>query len=160
MDCEKIYISNSDLLSSMKDIADKVKVLNVDVIVAIERGGLPLATYLSSVLSIPLERIMVSFYKDTEKQPSPIVDLKNFDVKKYNNPIFIDDLIDSGETFKYIKETYGDVLYATICVSNPLKSSIYSFIKPKEAWIIFPWNTDNDGFDYSFTSEFWWDRII
>lgn len=156
---QKVVLPNKKLLEAIYDVAKKTRLLKADAVVAIERGGLPLATYLSSYLNLPLERIRVSFYKDMEKQETPIVDLKDFDITLYNNPMFVDDLVDSGDTLKYIKATYGNVPYVTICASEKIAPDAYSFIKNKDEWLVFPWDTADDGFDYKFAEDGWWKNI-
>jgi hypoxanthine phosphoribosyltransferase len=153
---EKVKLSNSDLINAIHKIAGRAAFLNADVIVAIERGGLPLATFLSYYLHLPLERIKVSFYKGTEKQETPIVELNNFDITKYKKPIFVDDLVDSGDTLQYIKQTYGDVTYATIFSRTIPAPDIYQYVKNADEWIVFPWDTENDGFDAKFAKVGWW----
>lgn len=156
---QKIHLTSEALLEAMYAIAKKTKLLNVDAVVAIERGGLPLAVFLSAYLNLPLERIKVSFYKDTEKQPKPFVDLKGFDITSYSKPLFVDDLVDSGDTLKYIKETYGDVPYATIYSTVTMQPDVFHFNKNSDEWIVFPWDAADDGFDWKFAEMGWWKNL-
>jgi hypoxanthine phosphoribosyltransferase len=156
---QKVILTNKKLFEAIYDVARKARLLKADAVVAIERGGLPLATFLSAYLNLPLERIRVSFYKDTEKQKIPIVDLKDFDITIYKKPMFVDDLVDSGDTLKYIKATYGNVPYVTLCASETITPDVFSFIKDKNEGLVFPWDTPNDGFDYKFAEDGWWKNI-
>jgi hypothetical protein len=81
---QKVRLGNKTLTEALYFIGRKSWQFDADCVVAIERGGLPLATFLSAYLNVPLERIKVSFYKDMEKQETPIVDLRNFDVSFYH----------------------------------------------------------------------------
>ena len=156
---QKIHLTSEQLLESMYFIAKRAKLLNADAVVAIERGGLPLAIFLSAYLNLPLERIKVSFYKDIEKQSKPFVDLKGFDIDTYDKPLFVDDLVDSGDTLKYIKETYGNVPYVTIYSTDTNQPDIFHLNKHKDEWIIFPWDAADDGFDWEYAEMGWWKNL-
>lgn len=155
----KVKLGNKALTEALYFIGRKSLQLEADCVVAIERGGLPLATFLSAYLNLPLERIKVSFYKDTEKQDKPIVDLRKFEYSHYKKPIFVDDLVDTGDTLMYIKKTYGNAPYVTLYAGDTIQPDLHFFHKNKDEWIIFPWDTENDGFDGSFTEEGWWNRL-
>jgi xanthine phosphoribosyltransferase len=155
----KVRLGNKTLTEALYAIGRRASQYDVDCVVAIERGGLPLAVFLSAFLTIPLERIKVSFYKDTEKQDKPIVDLRRFDSSSYKKPIFVDDLVDTGDTLKYIKEAFGNAPYATIYAGDTIQPDIYFLHKNTDEWIIFPWDTEDDGFDNKFTELGWWDRL-
>lgn len=156
---KKVRLSHKSLTEALYFLGRKSMQFEADCVVAIERGGLPLATFLSAYLNQPLERIKVSFYKDTEKQNAPIIDLKNFDSSLYKRPLFVDDLVDTGDTLKYIKKIYGNAPYVTLYAGDTIQPDLHFFHKNKNEWIIFPWDTDDDGFDYKFTEEGWWGRL-
>jgi len=155
----KVKLGNKALTEALYYIGRKSLQFEADCVVAIERGGLPLATFLSAYLNLPLERIKVSFYKDTEKQDKPIVDLRNFEYSHYKKPLFVDDLVDTGDTLMYIKKAYGNAPYVTLYAGDMYQPDIFFFHKKSDEWIIFPWDTENDGFDGSFTEEGWWNRL-
>jgi len=156
---QKIHLTSEALLEAMYFIAKRVKLLDADAVVAIERGGLPLATFLSAYLNLPLERIKVSFYNDTERRNKPFVDLKGFDISTYKKPMFVDDLVDSGDTLNYIKETYGDVPYVTICSTVTRQPDVFYYNKNSDEWIVFPWDAPDDGFDWKFAEMGWWKNL-
>lgn len=153
---QKVRLEKSELIIASRAIAQHVRIFHPDVVVAIERGGIPLGAYLSAYLNVPLETIKVSFYEDTVKLDTPRVHFRNFDISDYKRPLFVDDLVDSGSTMNFIKEKYGNVVYATLYKSDTVTPDAYYFHKKPDQWIIFPWDLDNDGFDYNYTKEGWW----
>jgi xanthine phosphoribosyltransferase len=153
---QKVKLEKSVLLDAIKSIARKVKELQPDVVVAIERGGIPLGVYLSSYLNIPLEKVKVSYYDDTTKLEIPRVSFKDFEITDYTNPLFVDDLVDTGSTMNFIKEKFGRVTFATLYCSDTVKPDAYCFHKKADEWIVFPWDLENDGFDVQYTKEGWW----
>jgi hypoxanthine phosphoribosyltransferase len=158
---EKTKLSNKDLLEAIYFIAKKSKIINPDVIVGIERGGMPLAIYLSAYLNVPLERVTVSFYDGFIKQDTPTVNFKNFDINDYKRPLFVDDLVDSASTMKYIKKVFNGAAFATIYTTKGASDpDLYYYTKKAGEWIIFPWDLDNDGFDYKYMKEDWWKQPL
>jgi xanthine phosphoribosyltransferase len=145
-----------ELLEAVSFLAKRCVNFNADVVVAIERGGTPLGLFISSYLKLPLKKIKVSYYDGENKNSEPRVNLNDFDGSLYKNPIFIDDLVDSGSTMRFIKEKYKNAKFVTIYSDLYNNSDLYYDIKPKDAWVVFPWDLDNDGFNPVFLENKWW----
>ncbi len=143
---KKLYYGCEEFKSDCKKLAGKVRSHNPEVIVAIARGGLSLAHYLSELLNIREVISINSIGYDGEKKLDT--------VKVYNIPLIeqgkrvlvVDDITDSGETLKEVvkklkeKNPSCEFKVATIFYK---KSSIYQpDFKVREAkeWVEFFWS--------------------
>ena len=143
---KKLYYGCEEFISDTKKLASEVKSYNLDVIVAIARGGLSLAHYLGELLNIREVTSINSIGYDA--------DIKLDTVKVYNTPLIeqgkrvlvVDDIADSGETLKEVikklkeKNPSSEFKVATIFYK---KSSIYQpDFKVREAkeWVEFFWS--------------------
>ncbi len=143
---KKLYYDCEEFKSDCKKLADEVRSHNPEVIVAIARGGLSLAHYLSELLNIREVISINSIGYDGEKKLDT--------VKVYNIPLIeqgkkvlvVDDIADSGETLKEVvkklkeKNPSCEFKVATIFYK---KSSIYQpDFKVREAkeWVEFFWS--------------------
>jgi xanthine phosphoribosyltransferase len=153
---EKIRFGEFKLFAACSFLASRAMHLNPDVIVGIERGGIPLALFLSSYLNLPLKKIKVSFYDGETKLETPTVKLDNFDITKYKKPLFVDDLVDSGSTMNFLRKEYGNILFATLLSGDKIKPDIYFEKKTGNQWIVFPWDLEKGEFNKKYLKEGWW----
>jgi len=117
--------------------------------VVVSRGGLGVAALVSRLLDIKLLDIMcVASYNHANSNKTELQILKNPDLAqkdKGSGWLVVDDLIDSGDTYKYIIKILPQADFA--CLYN--KSNQESFVKniffakncPRDSWIEFPWET-------------------
>lgn len=140
------------------DSRELVKIINENHktykgIVAVARGGLGVATLLSRLLDIKLIDVlcMASYDKTSNMQTTTQI-FKTPDtaiLDKGKDWLVVDDLIDSGDTYKYIKTIlpYGDFccLYNKLDKSSEIhqKADVNSILGvkdyPKDRWIVLPW---------------------
>jgi xanthine phosphoribosyltransferase len=97
----------------------------IDIVVGVSRGGLPFAAVLARELNIRenIESIGVSSYRG-------------------ENMIILDDLVDTGGTFRELRRIWPNALYATI-FSKPEGEDMVDmrFLQaPQNSWIVFPWD--------------------
>lgn len=106
-------------------------------------GGLYLSDYLSKKLNLPIYCIDIKSYNERNEQERCKV--TNFmPITNPGNYIIADDILDSGDTIKYIKDFYNfqgrwkfDVV---VLVTNTIKENlIYGICNKKRDWVVFPW---------------------
>jgi len=154
----KIYITDQDysrmvinLCTQLLPIKDKF-----EWIVGIERGGLPISSYLSYALNKKHTSINISFYGDgdkpTDEVKSSLIWKDHFNTLFYEGVSFllVDDIVDSGRTIKFFKHITGitqnnkpTYWIATLhwCKENSpdCKPDFYVEEKNINDWIVYPW---------------------
>ena len=167
----KIKVSHSELLEAVEGIGRLAKLAynpdncsptfpyKADVVVAVERGGVPLGLYLSEILEVPLKTIRVSCYKGDVRRLEPDVDLNGFNIDDYKFPIFCDDLIDSGTTRRYIHTKFDLFPFIALYVLQGEGTHIFHGKKEKDDWLEFPWELENDKSDERYFKPKWWKNI-
>ena len=167
----KVYITDKEIKRAAVSLAENIEndKYKPDLIVAVTRGGLIPAGYISYYLDQPnVDVVKLQTYEGEnqvgageEQEYQLRVDLQNI-IKKWNpkNILFIDDLIDTGNTLKLIdvnltavynyfkmigvKRDFDwafGVLYSVPDVEKRFMKKIYrGAIKP-EGWLVFPWDT-------------------
>ncbi len=115
-------------------------------IVGIARGGLIPATMLSHKLNVPVLTISASSYhqKDHTQKPNLTLDVHDHVMREVKaNParwIFIDDVLDSGNTYDAVKEVFRPLcLYAVIVTKRQILQVPSFATVPKDVWVKFPW---------------------
>lgn len=135
------------------NIANKIKKdkLDIDLIIPILRGGMPVALLLSSMLKVSdMSCIHIRRSKDDNPNTefgSPInKGITNVDAIKDANVLIVDDTMDSKKTLDYavnLIEKYHPKSIHTAILYNFNKDTfdeIYSGEEVKEyKWVIFPW---------------------
>lgn len=116
----------------------------IHTIVAITRGGMVPAGILSQMLGVKkIDTIGISSYEDARRgtlgliktlHPSTVVD---------EGCLFVDELVDSGQTIRLIKEWFPKSL-AVALYSKVDDSPIDMFIDmfDSDTWIVFPWESN------------------
>jgi hypoxanthine phosphoribosyltransferase len=146
---QKYYYKQEEIDFLIESLSKKLRIEEFDEIIGIERGGVYVAKKLSQLLGINYKTIKVSFYTDTVKNEIPQVNLNDVVFTKEKKYLFVDDLIDSGSTFRFIQNSLmkKDFTYksAVIFHNKENKSGFvpdyYSSIKP-DFWIVFPWEEE------------------
>ena len=123
-------------------------------IVSLYRGSLPIGVSLSNALKAPLSIIDYQTRDGKSKKPKL---LKNAGITASDLLVVIDDICDSGKTFKlteeYIKSWFpnNQIIFWTIIGSKEHPEHYkYSIEHPQnettgeKAWVIFPWETIED----------------
>jgi len=112
-------------------------------IVAITRGGLVPASIIARELEIRLvDTVCVSSY-DYQQQgevsvlKSPVIDR--------NGLLLIDDLVDTGQTARIVKDLLPEAHFATVYAKPAGRPLVDTFITEvsQDTWILFPWDTES-----------------
>jgi hypothetical protein len=153
----KKIVSWKNIEDGCLSIAEKIPANDIDLIIAIARGGLVPARILANYLNVSkIVTVGASIY-DKNNQKADNIDIyqnigTDFKEKKLiseSNVLVVDDLSDSGDTFAYILlslcETTAprSVKSAALYVKPGAKyvpDFYYSKLKTKP-WIVFPWET-------------------
>lgn len=135
----KLLISFYDVVKQCDSIVKQLK-QKPRRIVGLQRGGLTPAVILSHILDIPMYALPISSYTSYNRTSVTCENprLENFD-------LVIDDLIDSGETIKYLQNnnTTKLVTYATLYTKDAELSErlkcLYGRVLSSSKWVVFPW---------------------
>jgi hypoxanthine phosphoribosyltransferase len=110
-------------------------------IVGIYRGSLPIATHLSNILECPMSIIKFQSRDGEDEKPEWLIN--NIPKSTASNIIVVDDIYDTGYTFRMIQEmeefkNNPSVTYAALFGSkNP---DGVSYLNERiNRWIVFPW---------------------
>lgn len=151
------YLSWGYIEDAVLDLAAQLKP-SLDqycAVIAIARGGLVPATLLYHALDIklPLITTHISSYDGNDRRsrlnilsPLQTLNVMRFTIEN-SRFLIVDDIVDSGETIKYIKRRLSparcDIL-SIICRDNKearLQSDLHYAIAPSNEWIVFPWES-------------------
>jgi xanthine phosphoribosyltransferase len=121
------------------------KILSLDrewtKIVAIARGGLVPATIISHQISTRwVETICINSYDDQTLQQQELEVLKEF--KSHSeNILVIDDLVDTGKTFKLVRQMLPHAHLACVYAKPAGIFTTDTYFKevPNNVWLVFPW---------------------
>ena len=143
----KSYFHNSQMRNALIQIEDQLVHSNwmPNVILGINRGGCIPGVYLSHRLKTPHEVIDVRL-RDHSVKPNLAVLEKAYAFQK--KILIIDDINDTGDTFKYIEDNFGKgdgrIKFAALIHNKPstVKMDYHGYEINKDevpAWIVFPW---------------------
>lgn len=136
----KIYHATAQkLAASIVDHADPI-----DQIVAISRGGLTLGHLLSDFLRIPISTITIQSYTDIQTSGEATLTAKLQNSIKHKHVLLVDDVSDSGKTFKrattYLHRAGAGKITTVAMFYKP--HSVYRpdyFALQTTKWILFPY---------------------
>lgn len=143
---EEVEKLSNNIVKKLKE--DKV---NIDVIVPILRGSMPIALLLSSILKIS-QMSCIHIRRSLTDEPNSEFDkpiykgITNAEVINKSNVLIVDDTLDSKETLDYVVKIIKKYKPKSIKVAilyNFNKDTfdyIYSGEEVKEyKWVVFPW---------------------
>ena len=141
----KIFLDYSDVVSLTNKLIEDADNFKPDMIVGLGRGGFVPAVHLSHALEVPLEPMMWQTRDGGLKTYSGPVEE---DLSEGKRVVFVDDINDSGRTFKEVMEEYSpdgkyDEQIMTVClvekVSSSFRCSSAGIRLDDNRWIVFPW---------------------
>ena len=147
----KLYISWDDVKKGSNELANKIKAhcedLDQITLIAVSRGGLIPAQLIAYKLDIRDIRVMKLISYDENNIRKETKDFSTDRLFDGKNVYIIDDLADSGETIRYLKERYPtsntcSLFTKDCCKTMPDLSS--SILFPKDEWLVFPWDEWED----------------
>lgn len=141
---EKYYMTWAEAKNLAQIIADHCKTLpKFRGILAISRGGLPLAAILGQKLGIKNIRVICLESYSEEKELGSMKEIyAPKDITDNGEGwLVVDDIADSGSTLQYTRTLYPKAYYVTL-VSKPIGKPHANFSAkdfPQSTWIVFPW---------------------
>lgn len=142
----KIRVSWSEVFKFVSDLKKFCSDKQFDCILAVARGGSIIGTLLSYQLNIPIRYVGISSYDGNNKTEN-MKFTQHAEIGDYKNILVVDDIIDTGDTIRYIKNIIASnsfdkqFTYATTYAVEGMQGDVdYSLaVKAKEDWVIFPW---------------------
>jgi xanthine phosphoribosyltransferase len=114
-------------------------------IIAITRGGLIPSGIIARELDIKLiETICISSYEEKSQGEARVLKDISLDVGDGSGWLVIDDLVDTGNTAKIIRQTMPKAHLATVYAKpagEPLVDTYVTWVS-QDTWIYFPWDVD------------------
>ena len=112
-------------------------------IVAITRGGMVPGSIIARELEIRLvDTVCISSYDYQEQGEinvlkSPVIDSDGL--------LLIDDLVDTGQTARIVKDLLPDAHFATVYAKPAGRPLVDTYITEvsQDTWILFPWDTES-----------------
>lgn len=142
----KHYISWEEIQNWSNIIAEKIAADCADIsqmtLVAVSRGGLVPAQLIAYKLNIRDIRVMKLISYDNENKRGETKDISTDRLFDGDDVYFIDDLADSGETVRYLRNRFPQARQCTLitkdcCNENPDLTAVNL---PGDAWLVFPWD--------------------
>ena len=137
---KNLKVSWEEVHQSTKALAEILKSKGPwDKIVAIARGGLIPAAIIAKELNIrTIDTVSIESYNN--KRQGKINILKRVGFGK-GNILIIDDVVDTGQTAKVLKEMLPKAHYATVYAKPAGIPLVDSFIEKvsQNTWVVFPW---------------------
>ena len=149
-----VRVSWNEIHRQMRELAMWVHDLRcdgrkIDILVGVSRGGLPFAGVMARELNIKrnIETIGMSSYRGESqsevrihKQIHPDILAKI--VNGGENVMVLDDLVDTGNTYRELRKVFPNALYVAI-YSKPQGEDtvdIRLLQAPQNSWVVFPWD--------------------
>ena len=144
---KKNYFTTGQMRNALLQIEDQMVHSNwmPNIILGINRGGCIPGVYLSHRLKCPHEVIDIRL-RDHKSKPNLNVLEKAYAFQK--KILIIDDINDTGATFKYIEDNFGKgdgrIKFASLVTNKPSEIIVdyhgYEINKDEvPSWIVFPW---------------------
>jgi len=129
---DKIFLSWNDIESLVDNLAEQINKMDKKpfYIYGVPRGGAIPAVWLS-------HKTGIDYYQLNSAQISKTADLSHI--------LIVDDICDSGETIKKLKENFpkcqtATLYYKEIAIDKP---DIYGEVTGEE-WLVFPWENNEE----------------
>lgn len=113
----------------------------IEGIVGIARGGLVATAIISNALNIRnVKTVAVVSYNGQQQMTAELLGSVD-SIGDGKGWVFIDDLVDTGQTAKLIRKRYPKALFASVYAKREGMAStdLYASEKSQEDWLIFPW---------------------
>lgn len=160
---KKTELTLKETISLMDDVFDQLSqgdTDTIDLVVAIENGGVFFGKYLADKLNKPLETVKIQFYGDGDKASTEPTNVNiDLDKLKNKNILLVDDIVDSGRTVDYFRKKTGlnqseNFILVSLhwCNGSLVEPDYFGTQKEKTEWIVYPW-------ERIITFEEWWNQL-
>lgn len=113
-------------------------------IIAVARGGLVPATIVARELDIRLvDTVCIVSYDDFKRRDGDVLVLKPVEGDG-SGWLVVDDLVDTGTTFRQLRRMLPKAHYATVYVKPGGEDVVDTTVIPieQDIWLVFPWDDD------------------
>jgi xanthine phosphoribosyltransferase len=145
---KKVYYGYDEFVTDARDLLEQIELYEPDALVAVARGGLALAQLLGEAMDTrEVYSINSILYEGTQKlDHSKVFNIPNLENRK--KVVLIDDIVDSGDSMRYIIEkltkVYPHCEFKIGTLFYKKTASIQPDFTVREAneWIEFFWEVD------------------
>lgn len=145
---EYLYISWKDMQWAVKNALQQLP-HPVKGIIAISRGGMIPAGFVAQQAHIKnVKTVCLESYSDGDNKRGNIRVISPLPpADELHEYIFIDDIVDSGSTIRYLKQQYPDVKHMVL-FAKPKSADLVDYCgrilteQESAKWLIFPWYTE------------------
>jgi xanthine phosphoribosyltransferase len=137
------YVSWEAFHRASRELAKKLLDGRFDRIVAVSRGGLVPATIVARELNIRLlDTICIASYQHDQQGDLEV--LKGCDWADGEKLLIVDDLVDTGETARVLKQRFPKATLATVYAKPQGKPLVNVYVTDieQDTWIQLPWDTE------------------
>jgi xanthine phosphoribosyltransferase len=137
------YVSWEAFHRATKELARQLLGQNFTAIIAVSRGGLVPAAIIARELNIRvLDSICVASYQH-DKQGSLSI-LKDANLPDSEQLLIVDDLVDTGETAKALRERFPKARFVTVYAKPQGKPLVDHYVTDieQDTWIQLPWDME------------------
>lgn len=139
---EKQKISWEEFDKDTRALADMIhRSGEIRGVVGIARGGLVATAIIANALNIRnVKSLAVTSYHGQQQMTAEIFGSVDA-IKDGEGWVFIDDLVDTGQTAKLLKKRYPKAKLAVVYAKPEGKTNADFYIKlvEQETWLVFPW---------------------
>lgn len=141
MSSSKLVISWDEFHLHTRQLASQLKSIeNITGIVAVTRGGIIPTGIITSELNIRLiDTVCVSSYDKNNQQAE--INLLKYPNHDGDGWLFIEDLVDSGNTIRFLKQHFPKAIFACVYAKpNGVCQADYFVEKvEQDSWVQLPW---------------------
>lgn len=142
---DKQYISWEEFHRHVKQLAEKIKKEGVyRQIIAVSRGGLLPAGILAYELNVRnCQSLNMVSYDGAAARRDEDVEILDTGLQADEQTLIVDDLSDSGRTFRLLRRLYPKARYVTV-YSKPAGRSQVDLCAAElpDRWVVFPWDVE------------------
>ncbi len=147
---DKLHISWDEFNERTIQLGNQIKATGKDYkgIITITRGGLVPSAILAHVLGIRMLDIVATISYNGQDQSDEVKITNQPELALKDNKgegwLLVDDLSDTGKTFKELKKLLPNATTTTVYVKPQGKNYVSHFLLevPQETWIVLPWEHD------------------
>lgn len=148
MDNRKVSWKDAETAAVSVSQQIRLKQLEFDMILAITRGGLFPAGMLAYKLSIKdIRTVSLESYKEKNQHEIEVIQEPNFYMFMGKNVLIVDDILDNGKTYAYLRKRLKPVMdIATFQFAVLFHKGIapdpqfYGAKTPSDVWLDMPWD--------------------
>ena len=142
---DKIYLSWQEFHDDVKELCRKIKQSGeYNKIVAISRGGLIPAGIVAYELGVRHSSVInIATYVGAEHLKLDEVDMPEFVGPVDEKTLIVDDLSDSGQTFRVMRRQFPQGKFVTVYAKPRGREEADIFAKEiPDKWVVFPWDKE------------------